>query len=200
MLGGVLLFAGCDRGGSPAAAPSASAAAAAPAGDQSPADAYDRYRKTLTPLSEELTRMRLLLDRPAEVDRAEFVRQHREVVLRHGQVEQALAAEDRARASWARVGKVMAWLQKARDGLDREHALALEADRLADERRTSPAAGPPAPGSSGFQDWLAAAKGRDERVRGLTKATALLGAELPKTLATAAGEILLFESDLREGR
>lgn len=87
----------------------------------------DAYRQRIAPLVEELQRMRVLSDGPSQVAPAEFRRQMREVRLRRDQAAASLAAADRARPTWARVGKAIDALDAIERGLQRIDNLTAEA-------------------------------------------------------------------------
>ena len=170
---------GCDRdSGAPGA--NSSAATATAAATPTPAE---RYGDAVRPLVEELTRMRLLVERPETVDAVEFRRQLREVKLRFAQVEPAVTAEDRTRPSWQQVEKAMHFLGKADEGLAREEALGAEAQRAAPASETTDAR-----------------LTRMRRSVEMVKELSAVSADVPRAMAAAGGAILLVESYLKDGK
>jgi hypothetical protein len=165
------VFTGCDRRADPAAA-------ATP--PPPPPDPYAAYVERTAPLTEALTKMRILFTTKDVADLKLFRAHHRAVTFAFERVKPDLTDEDRDRASWQRVLKIMSQLDVVAAGLEKHADLTRRAEAAGD--------GPPA-GQPSAMELLQ-----------LMKDLSVLTDEVPKAMAQTGVEIHHLENDLREKR
>lgn len=138
------------------------------------------------PLVEELTRLKVIIDRES-LDVAAFRHAVGEVEVQLGRAQAALLAGDADNPSWQHLTKAVEFIRRADKNLARQEVLAEPppAVRSADGR-------PP-----GLND-LDAMNRHTLQLVDQIKELALVSAETPKALAAASGEILMAQIALRD--
>jgi hypothetical protein len=172
------IVSGCDR---EQKSPPAAQAAPPPTA----AELHEKYVQSIQPLLEEMKRLRILLEQPATLEDADFVRQSGEIKLRWEQNSAKLSAIDKSRSSWKEY-------EKAIDALTRcDRALEQRAAILA--RRPGP---PPRPATLADLDIK---RDQLELVQNLedTKNLLNLGTQVPRLKGVVLGQIYLAESRLQ---
>lgn len=172
--------AGCDQGERATSAAPASSGANAVATATAP---QGQYRDVARPLFDELLRIKAIIDRQ-DLDTPAFRKGMGEIEVQLSRAEMALQPTDKDRDSWQHMQRAITFLRRADKGSQR-----------LDEISASPIA----PISSS-DPTAEARQRRAEQFAAQAKDAALLSVDVPRALAAASGEILLAESDLKDGK